>query len=291
MNGMQRTLIRLMSISGAARLVRALFALRARFVLEFHGVARRIPPDIPRRLWSGLTVEELRAVLIWLSERFAFLSPEEFFYTRKAGVLLTFDDGLANNHTNALPVLEELQAPAVFFVATQHVIDPRDWLPATHAAALAHWGTEAHIPANAAAELYDGMSEAQLRACAASPYVTIGSHTVSHARLTQCSDARLKAELVTSRGLLTDITGQPVDLFAYPYGSYDRRVMEATRAAGYRAAFAEDSRRIGMLLYEIPRIGIYSSDHAYLDVKLSGLHRRPATLQSRQYLPSRRKRR
>jgi len=47
------------------------------------------------------------------------------------------------------------------------------------------------------------------------------------------------------------------------------------REVGYRAAFAVESRKLGAPLFEIPRIGLYSSDHAYLDSKLSGLHRRP----------------
>ena len=36
-------------------------------------------------------------------------------------VVLTFDDGFANNATVARPVLEELQMSAVFFVSTRHL--------------------------------------------------------------------------------------------------------------------------------------------------------------------------
>jgi hypothetical protein len=65
-----------------------------------------------------------------------------------------------------------------------------------------------------------------------------------------------------------------VDLFAYPTGDYDSRVIAAVKRAGYRAAFACDSKRLGDPIYEIPRIGIYSADRDYLAVKFSGLHRR-----------------
>ena len=119
------------------------------------------------------------------------------------------------------------------------------------------------------------MSRADLGACAEHPLVTIGSHTVSHPRLTRCDDAALAAELEESRRLLEDWCGATVDLFAYPKGDYDLRVARAVRDAGYRAAFAEDPVGAGLPDFEIPRIGLYAHDAAYLSAKLSGLHRRP----------------
>ncbi len=105
--------------------------------------------------------------------------------------------------------------------------------------------------------------------------VTIGSHTVSHPHLTQCAKEQLVSELVESRRFLQTVTGQAIDLFAYPTGDYNRRVVEAVQDAGYRVAFVEDLRKMGFSAFEIPRIGLYASSPAYLSLKLSGLHRRP----------------
>jgi peptidoglycan/xylan/chitin deacetylase (PgdA/CDA1 family) len=66
----------------------------------------------------------------------------------------------------------------------------------------------------------------------------IGGHTVSHADLTTLSDDRLRADLAENRAELQAASGQPVDFFAYPYGSYDSRVIAAVQAAGYRGAVA-----------------------------------------------------
>jgi peptidoglycan/xylan/chitin deacetylase (PgdA/CDA1 family) len=194
--------------------------------------------------------------------------------TGKGGVLLTFDDGFANNYTNALPVLKEFNAPAVFFVSTQHVIDPRDWLPATRQMAVAGWRNEQSVPREIAADLYDGLSTEELAECAQCPLITIGSHTVSHPFLSRCVPDKLSFELQESKRLLENISGQTVELFAYPTGDYNQAVADAVGSAGYRTAFALDTRRVTVSRLEIPRVGIYASDAPYLGLKLSGLYHR-----------------
>ncbi|NIS68858.1 MAG: polysaccharide deacetylase family protein [Proteobacteria bacterium] len=246
-----------------------------RFVLQFHGVSKHKYPNIPEDIQPQLTVVSFRAVLGWIRKRFSFLTPNEFLESNKSGVLLTFDDGLANNYANVLPVLVEFDAPAIFFVSTQHVGSPRDWLPATRNAVLRHWKSEEFVPRDIAADFCDGMSRDQLALSARNPLLTIGSHTVSHPFLTQCSNEELLFELVESKRFLEEVIQQTVTLFAYPAGDYNRSVAETVRAAGYDAAFSENSRNVGFPVLEIPRVGIYSASLAYVSAKLSGLHRRP----------------
>jgi peptidoglycan/xylan/chitin deacetylase (PgdA/CDA1 family) len=243
-------------------------------------VARRRYTEITAEAQPNLTAEDLRAILKWVGSRFTFLAPDEFLGSSKSGVLLTFDDGLANNLSVALPVLDEFGAPAVFFVSTQHVAQPRDWLPATRTLARKHWKQEIDVPDDIAAEFYNGMSEEELQACGRHPLITIGSHTVSHPFLTQCSPDQLRFELEASKEFLTSVTGQAVDLFAYPTGDYNRSVAECVRSAGYRAAFALDGQDVGLPHYEFSRIGLYSANEPYLGAKLSGLHRRPIKVRS-----------
>ncbi len=258
--------------TGLSTLARLLLTRGGRFVLELHGVSGRRIAELPREAQPSLCRDELAALLSWLAARFRFLTADDFLAGRAPGVLLTFDDGFANNVTHALPLLEEHGAPAVFFVATQHVADPRNWLPATRKAAGEYPGD---LPEEIARDLFDGMSAGELAAAAASPLVTIGSHTVSHPRLSRCGDDELAAELRESKRFLENAAAQPVELFAYPTGDYDRRVAAAVRAAGYRAAFVEESRGLGLGRWEIPRIGVYGADPAYLGAKLCGLYRRP----------------
>lgn len=64
----------------------------------------------------------------------------------------------------------------------------------------------------------------------------IGSHTVSHVRLTEVDDVRLMRELTDSKTMLEDILGKAVTSFAYPYGSLNEHCVNAVKAVGYAAA-------------------------------------------------------
>jgi peptidoglycan/xylan/chitin deacetylase (PgdA/CDA1 family) len=259
---------------GVFDLARTLLSANGRFVLMFHGTPGKHYSDIPQEAQSGLTRSELRQILGWLKSRLTFLDPDGFFSSNNSGVLLTFDDGLASNHSNALPLLEEFEAPAIFFVTLQHVYDPHCWLPAARDLVRKKWAHDEDVPEVIAGDLYNGMSDQQLTACAKHPLITIGSHCVSHPFLTRCDQTQLDDELIRSKRSLSELTGKAVDLLAYPTGDYDVRVARAAGDAGYVAAFAVDPHNVGIPLFEIPRVGIYSSNPAYLSAKLSGLHRR-----------------
>lgn len=271
MTSARALLFRLFSLSGLPWLARALLVRGGRFALTFHGVSRQRYPRVPRDLQPHHTIDEFRATLAWLAARFPFLSLDEFLYTARPGVLLTFDDGHANNLLNILPVLQEFSAPGLFFVSLQHVRNPRDWLGFTREYARRGWGDESNVPEDFARDCYDGLSETQLAELAASPWAVIGSHTLTHPDLSALSIADLHNELQESRRALAEITRQPVATLAYPYGYYNRAVAEAVCASGYRAAFAVIPEGIGLPVYEIPRVDLYDPDPAYLSLKLSGL--------------------
>lgn len=247
----------------------------ARFVLAMHGVSRAKDPTLPSDLQPHLDAQAMRAILTWLSPRFPPLSPSDFFDTEKPGVLLTFDDSFANNVEVLLPILRELQAPAVLFVTLQHILDPKDWLPATRRIALSRWESISQVPAPLALDFYDGMTVAQLKQVALDPLITIGSHTTSHPFLSQLGSKEQEQEILGSKNQLEALIGRDVALFAYPTGDYDARSLACVQSAGYKAAFAVDPKNLGDPRYEIPRVGIYDAAPSYLGLKLSGLHRRP----------------
>jgi peptidoglycan/xylan/chitin deacetylase (PgdA/CDA1 family) len=68
--------------------------------------------------------------------------------------------------------------------------------------------------------------------------VRFGSHTLSHPDLTALASAEVERELVESRRLIEDQTGQPAATFSYPFGRQTPRLREQVREAGYRLACA-----------------------------------------------------
>jgi len=72
---------------------------------------------------------------------------------------------------------------------------------------------------------------------------TIGSHTRSHALLTQESRAKVLEEIRGSRQELERRLGGTAEHFAYPGGRFDRATIGAVRGAGYRFAYTACGHR------------------------------------------------
>ena len=68
----------------------------------------------------------------------------------------------------------------------------------------------------------------------------IGSHGLTHTRLTAISDQALWREMSESKERLENLIGEPVTDFAVPFGSYDQRVIDAARRAGYTTVMSSD---------------------------------------------------
>jgi hypothetical protein len=61
----------------------------------------------------------------------------------------------------------------------------------------------------------------------------IGSHTMTHALLSDVPEADARRELVDSKHALEDIIGAQVSALCYPCGKFNRRAMRLVREAGY----------------------------------------------------------
>lgn len=178
---------------------------------------------------------------------------------------VTFDDAY-RSVLDALPVLARLGVPATVFACSDFARDGR----ALDVPELA--GEVRRSPGELAT-----LTFAELTALAEEG-VEVGSHTVSHPRLTRCGDAELRRELVESRERIEDALGRRCRYLAYPYGDEDGRVHAAARAAGYDAAFALPGDDTRWHSWRLPRVGIYRGDSRLrLRVKTTAATRRPAT--------------
>ncbi|MEJ1156752.1 polysaccharide deacetylase family protein [Prosthecomicrobium sp. N25] len=77
------------------------------------------------------------------------------------------------------------------------------------------------------------MTSAEIAAMAASGWVEIGGHTVTHPSLPALSPEAAAAEVREGRECCRALSGQPVTGFAYPFGDQDPAVRAAVREAGF----------------------------------------------------------
>jgi peptidoglycan/xylan/chitin deacetylase (PgdA/CDA1 family) len=179
-------------------------------------------------------------------------------------VAVTFDDAFRSVFELAFPILSRLGIPATVFAPTAFVgrDSPMRWPE------IDHWLGGRHEE-----ELLP-MSWRQLRALADAGW-EIGSHTRTHTRLTELSDAALDRELMGSRLECAENLGLPCRSLAYPFGEHDRRTVEAAATAGYEAACSLPARWNEPEPLSWPRVGVYHRDRDLrFRLKVSPLVRR-----------------
>jgi peptidoglycan/xylan/chitin deacetylase (PgdA/CDA1 family) len=175
---------------------------------------------------------------------------------------VTFDDAF-RSVLEALPILERLRVPATVFACSALADAGRPFQVLTPA----EDGTTTE--ADLATLDWDALRELGERG------VEVGSHTVTHPRLTELDDRELRSELRASRERLESELGVPCRLLAYPYGDHDERVRAEARAAGYEAAFALPGKARPFDRYGLPRIGIWRKDGATRVLLKTSSARRP----------------
>jgi peptidoglycan/xylan/chitin deacetylase (PgdA/CDA1 family) len=162
---------------------------------------------------------------------------------------VTFDDAFASVADRAYPILARLGVPGTVFVPTDFPDRRRPmswpgmerWLDGPHEDEL--------LPA----------SWHQLQRLAEAGW-EVASHTRSHPKLTSLSDQELRAELAGSRSTLIERIGGSCGSLAYPFGTYDDRVVRFARSAGYTAAATLLGRTPTPSPMRIPRTGIYRGE-------------------------------
>ena len=97
-------------------------------ILMLHGVADERPEGSWRPLWERPTPQQLESTIRQIGEYYSFISLDDAVRILDGlappvdyGLVVTFDDGYRNNFSEALPVLEKLNVPATFFIATGYV--------------------------------------------------------------------------------------------------------------------------------------------------------------------------
>jgi peptidoglycan/xylan/chitin deacetylase (PgdA/CDA1 family) len=86
----------------------------------------------------------------------------------------------------------------------------------------------------------------------------VGAHSCSHVPLHELPYQQLRYEVADCKAKLEDLLSAPVVSFCYPFGKFNKQVMEMVAEAGYRWAVTTRKRKIRRFVhpFAIPRLTI-----------------------------------
>jgi peptidoglycan/xylan/chitin deacetylase (PgdA/CDA1 family) len=161
---------------------------------------------------------------------------------------ITFDDGFKNCEANAMPILLDHGAPAAFFLATDYIGTD---IEADREHLLDFFGHRQ--------TLVEFLTWSDCRRMIDSG-MTIGSHTVHHARLADLQAEEVLKELIDSKAVIEEHLGIICEHFCYPFGISNNDFLPErdpglAHQAGYRSVStgSRGAMRQGASQYMIQR--------------------------------------
>jgi len=132
-------------------------------------------------------------------------------------IAITFDDGFYDVYKYAYPIMQSHGVSGTVFICPGLV--------------------DIEVPVND--DIRKFMTWENIRTLCEAGWI-IGSHSYSHAKLSQISKEKLRKEIVDSKKIIETHTGHECSLFCYPYGTpsaISEDVVKLVRNAGYDAGF------------------------------------------------------
>ncbi|MCG2634296.1 MAG: polysaccharide deacetylase family protein [Gammaproteobacteria bacterium] len=225
-------------------------------VLMYHMVREHIPGA----KFNGLRVtpRAFEQQLAWLKmNNWQFVKMSELMKNQgrlaSRTVAITFDDGFADNYSDAFPLLRKYGAKATLYLVNQR--EGNDWSSKKR---------ESHDSGELMRE--EKLSNSQVQEMLDSGVFELGAHTLTHANLDNLGQAEKVHEIQDSKAELEAVFKVPVTSFAYPFGIYSKEDCEIVRKSGYISAVTtnngiDDDLQLHPL--ELRRLKISGRDNFY----------------------------
>ena len=207
---------------------------------EKHNKWRVKPKDFEKQMnwfyknnWKSFTISEL----VKLDE-----IPKKSF-------VITFDDGYEDNFTKAFPILQKYNFKATIYLVPNQKTN--------------HWEEKNTTV------LSNLLNEKQILEMQKLGLIEFGSHTLSHVNLSKIDSIQLEKELIESKKEIEKITNKECEAFAYPYGKFDDKIVQAVKNVGYKNATVV---KRGLFeqnddIFTIKRVGILGTE-SFIDFLL-----------------------
>ncbi len=162
----------------------------------------------------------------------------------KKPVIITFDDTYKDMYDHGFPILLKYGMKAVVFVVADKSIISSVW-------------------DEGVGEVFELLGQHEILEMHSAGF-EIGSHTLSHSRLTLVNLEIAREEIERSRMILETLLNAPVKSFAYPFGLVNDQVKELVKKSGYSFACASYTGppSVAQDLFEIRRIKVHNTSNS-----------------------------
>lgn len=215
------------------------------YILLYHRVAR-VEQD-PHRLC--VSPDNFRDQIRFLKEHYEIIPLVKLVQNIRAGkverntIVITFDDGYADNLHNALPILKELQVPAIMFLTADYLNQGKTF----------YW--DQSVPETSQGQ---PLTANEAKTLSQNRFIEIGAHTLTHPNLASLSELEQSKEIVGSKQKIEKLLDIPILSFAYPFGgkdSFTKETVRLVKQAGFRYACTNIHKRAtkNSDIYALPR--------------------------------------
>ena len=204
-------------------------------ILLYHNVGQHPVP-------GAVSTKKFKKQIKFLNKITTFISIDQAINILKKNskidknyTVLTFDDGTKDFIINTLPFLKTFNIPVIQYIST-------NWI-----------GKK--MPSHSYDYEYEIMDKEDIISISKNNIVTIGSHTLSHKRLTETTKEDCLKELIESKKTLENLTKMKIDHLSYPKGNYDDAILKLVQKSGYLSAVTcdEDINKCNDNLFKLKR--------------------------------------
>ncbi|MBP7992374.1 MAG: polysaccharide deacetylase family protein [Candidatus Magasanikbacteria bacterium] len=280
--------------SGVNRLL-GLFLSRSIFLIGYHSISDSAnSAELNTEIYPDLTFTTAE-----FKEQIQFLQKNGHTFTDFQNVskviaagarkptIIFFDDGFKDNLLNAAPILQKYKIPATFFITAGYINKTHFALTSYYRYLLLEQGNSLAQVEDAIAafkklsyqerhrvisELKESLPKAKawhelniflnwedVRSLRKQGF-EIGSHGMSHTKLTECEPEVLKQEATDAKVLIEKELQESIISFSYPHGRYDAKAVQALAETGFTYAVSTvegvdsvgDLKNIPLTLKKIP---------------------------------------